>query len=251
MRSSVPVALAVAFSVLVLVGVRVVQAQGLIPDDYGIADTSFHYISAEEFQETSRGYYRLDSDGFWVASTNPLHFHHVAPLRLPSGALVDGYTVIYDDSDAVDDLTLELFRHYVGGFGATGTVQIGTTFTSSGSPGVRSTWVDLDPDITIDYHIAATSSTQSYVFKLQLQLTPDLRFRGVIVRWKRQVSPAPASATFSDVPTNHWAFQHVEALVDSGITSGCGGSTYCPDQPVTRAQMAVFLSKALGLHWAP
>ncbi len=67
--------------------------------------------------------------------------------------------------------------------------------------------------------------------------------------WNRQVSPAPASATFGDVPTNHWAFQHVEALVDSGITSGCGSGNYCPDATVTRAQMAVFLAKALGLHW--
>jgi hypothetical protein len=26
-------------------------------------------------------------------------------------------------------------------------------------------------------------------------------------------------------------------------------SYYCPDQPVTRGQMAVFLAKALGLHF--
>ena len=29
-----------------------------------------------------------------------------------------------------------------------------------------------------------------------------------------------------------------------GITGGCGGGDYCPDNPVTRAQMAVFLLKA-------
>jgi hypothetical protein len=56
-------------------------------------------------------------------------------------------------------------------------------------------------------------------------------------------------ATFSDVPTGHWAFQYVEALVASGVTAGCGGSNYCPDATLTRAQMAVFLSKALGLHY--
>jgi hypothetical protein len=51
------------------------------------------------------------------------------------------------------------------------------------------------------------------------------------------------------VPTNDSAFQFVEALVASGITVGCGGGNYCPDAPLTRRQMAVFLSKALGLHW--
>jgi hypothetical protein len=58
-------------------------------------------------------------------------------------------------------------------------------------------------------------------------------------------------ATFGDVPTNHQFFRFIEALVSSGITSGCGGGNYCPNDPVTRGQMAVFLSTALGLHFAP
>jgi len=63
------------------------------------------------------------------------------------------------------------------------------------------------------------------------------------------VSPAPGSATFNDVPTNHAFFQFIEALSASGITGGCQAAPplYCPDTPVTRGQMAVFLAKALGL----
>lgn len=71
----------------------------------------------------------------------------------------------------------------------------------------------------------------------------------VIYGYKLRVSPPPAAATFSDVPTNHPFFQFVEALAASGITAGCGGGRYCPDQPVTRGQMAAFLAKALGLHF--
>lgn len=74
-------------------------------------------------------------------------------------------------------------------------------------------------------------------------------FRGVRIYWRRQVSPAPGVASFSDVPTNHPLFQFVEALKASGITGGCTASTFCPDAPLTRGQMAVFLSAALGLHW--
>jgi hypothetical protein len=33
------------------------------------------------------------------------------------------------------------------------------------------------------------------------------------------------------------------------VTAGRGNGNFCPDQPLTRGQMAVFLSKALGLHW--
>jgi hypothetical protein len=74
-------------------------------------------------------------------------------------------------------------------------------------------------------------------------------FGGVRIAWRRQVSPPPGSQTFGDVPPSDLAFPFIEALVASGITAGCGGGDYCPDNPVTRRQMAVFLAKALGLHW--
>jgi hypothetical protein len=76
-------------------------------------------------------------------------------------------------------------------------------------------------------------------------------FDSARVYYQLQVSPAPATATFGDVPAGHPFFQFIEALVASGITVGCGGGNYCPDAPLTRGQMAVFLSKALGLHFAP
>jgi Zn-dependent metalloprotease len=52
----------------------------------------------------------------------------------------------------------------------------------------------------------------------------------------------PATGVFADVPTNYWAGKHIEQLARDGVTSGCGGGKYCPDQVVTRAQMAVFLA---------
>lgn len=72
---------------------------------------------------------------------------------------------------------------------------------------------------------------------------------GMAVGYQLQVSPAPAVATFTDVPTSHPFFQFIQALAASGITGGCGGGNYCPDSPVTRGQMAVFLAKALGLQF--
>jgi hypothetical protein len=71
----------------------------------------------------------------------------------------------------------------------------------------------------------------------------------VHIVYSLQVSPAPGAATFNDVPTSDPAFQFVEALYSSEITAGCGSGNYCPDAPLTRRQMAVFLAKALGLHW--
>ena len=80
------------------------------------------------------------------------------------------------------------------------------------------------------------------------QLQPD-QFTVAVIAYRLQVSPAPASATFGDVPTSHPLFQYVEALAAAGITGGCGRGNFCPDAPLTRGQMAVFLAKALGLQW--
>jgi parallel beta-helix repeat protein len=53
-------------------------------------------------------------------------------------------------------------------------------------------------------------------------------------------------STFTDVPTIHWAWQYIEALVQNGITSGCGSGRYCPGSVVTRDQMAVFLLRGIN-----
>jgi hypothetical protein len=74
-------------------------------------------------------------------------------------------------------------------------------------------------------------------------------FAWVEIWWRRSVSPAPANPSFADVPASDFGYQYIEALSASGITGGCGGGSYCPDAPLTRRQMAIFLAKALGLHW--
>lgn len=40
---------------------------------------------------------------------------------------------------------------------------------------------------------------------------------------------------------------YIEALVEADITTGCDVDLYCPDDPVTRGQMAAFLNRALPL----
>lgn len=73
--------------------------------------------------------------------------------------------------------------------------------------------------------------------------------RAVRLASVRQLGPAPATATFSDVPTNHPYFRHIELLAESLITGGCGNGLFCPDRPLTRGEMAVFLAEALGMNF--
>jgi len=57
--------------------------------------------------------------------------------------------------------------------------------------------------------------------------------------------------TFNDVGVSHWALPFIERLASSGITAGCGNNNYCPDDPVTRAQMAVFLVRGTHINDSP
>lgn len=52
---------------------------------------------------------------------------------------------------------------------------------------------------------------------------------------------------FIDVPVSSFADGFIEQLAAEGITGGCGHGNFCPDKPITRAQMAVFLVRTFGL----
>jgi hypothetical protein len=59
--------------------------------------------------------------------------------------------------------------------------------------------------------------------------------------------PACTTAAFADVPCASPFAAWVQELVARAITAGCGGGLYCPTDPVTRGQMAVFLTKTFSL----
>ena len=58
--------------------------------------------------------------------------------------------------------------------------------------------------------------------------------------------PMCSGSVFGDVPCTGGPFDSwIEELAGLGITGGCGGGNYCPSNPVTRAQMAIFLLKTV------
>jgi hypothetical protein len=61
--------------------------------------------------------------------------------------------------------------------------------------------------------------------------------------------PGRAPGAFADVDPAAWYAPAVAELAGRGLTVGCSREPlrYCPDEPVSRGQMAVFLARALGL----
>ncbi|BAO45540.1 carboxypeptidase regulatory-like domain-containing protein [Thiolapillus brandeum] len=65
-------------------------------------------------------------------------------------------------------------------------------------------------------------------------------------------TPPPATGTvFGDVAASDFGAAWIEELATEGITSGCGGGNYCPADPVTRGQMAVFIQRDFNLPIHP
>ncbi len=88
---------------------------------------------------------------------------------------------------------------------------------------------------------------------------PDLPIRRSVmavwlVRALDGADPAPIDRSrFADVDEGEWWAVHVERLAELGITRGCATepARFCPDSPVTRAQMATFLTRAFRLPSVP
>ena len=60
--------------------------------------------------------------------------------------------------------------------------------------------------------------------------------------------PPACQGVFDDVPCSLPFAPWIEELAAEQITGGCGGNNYCPNNPNTRGQMAVFIIKTFLLQ---
>ena len=82
-----------------------------------------------------------------------------------------------------------------------------------------------------------------------LQLTISKRAALIIAVALIVAIPGVAGAThiFTDVLDTNVHADGIEWVAGVGVTAGCGdGSTYCPNDPVSRAQMGTFMHRLSG-----
>ena len=72
---------------------------------------------------------------------------------------------------------------------------------------------------------------------------PCTRAQMATFLWRAAGAPAPVSNTcaFTDVPADAYYAKAVQWAVEQGITGGTSATTFSPDAPCTRGQMATFL----------
>jgi len=232
------------------------------PDGFGGQEQVTAYFAARWVPFNGTPIPHQDNISGYIGPTNTQQYNYYwTQVELPNGASLDGLDFLVYDNDANGRIGCGLIWtqgafpsegdpdpafDYGGGAMTVDADTPGYTVLSVDmiSPPIIHAWSDLDGD-------GAASASAYYLqcYAIQGDATDTVRLWGALVHWHRTISPAPATATFADVPVGSFGFQQVEALAASGITAGCGGGNFCPETPLTRVQMAVLLAKSLGLHW--
>ena len=185
--------------------------------------------------------------GIGVAQTSAALIDWYVQIHIPGGATLLRVDIEACDTSATSGLAFGIVR---------GATPGGTAANISGllSTGVAATpgcaFFPIAPAATTVIN-NATSNYWLFFYWNGAGGTPNVQIHSARVVYRLAVAPAPATATFTDVPVGHPQHRFIEALAATGITGGCGAGVFCPDAPLTRGQMAVFLAVAFGLHSAP
>jgi hypothetical protein len=216
------------------------------PDTYGTTSYNVTAISDLAFTpfDSSLAYTTNVGDYFRYMTT-PGGGEWATSASIPAGAVIDWLGVTSCDVPG------EGFSVYLYEASEDGSYTQVSAFLSSAHG--AATPCETDYNQFPLSHLVAYNARRTLQVLVNQEVTASTdgsaRFGAVEIWWHRTVSDAPAVATFNDVPTDHPFFQYIEALAASQITGGCGNGNYCPNAPLTRGQMAVFLAKALGLHF--
>ena len=226
------------------------------PETYGTSAISYVSVPASEFVPGLSSPYESDMSGIGPRWGTEGSLGFTAGLHLPSGAQVvyvelnsidtNPAEAVYGSLVVCDQLAGNCVNYpsdaagpedcQVSGFLCSGLAFVG------GGQGVSA-------DLTADEFVIDNVNHSYRLYAATFAGDGSNKIAGMVVGYVLHVSQPPATPTFNDVPTSDFGFQHIEALAASGITTGCGGGNFCPNSAVTRRQMAIFLAKALGLHF--
>jgi hypothetical protein len=133
---------------------------------------------------------------------------------------------------------------------------------AAGSPAVQSFAANSEPgNITITSQsgcnwtattndswitITSASGTGNGTVSYLVAANPNTTIRAGLITISGQTFTVLQGAAFLDVAAGNPFYSFIGKLSARGVTLGCGDDNYCPDQVVTREQMAAFIMRALG-----
>ncbi len=219
----------------------VLLAVGLASATAAQGQTQTYSASAPQFMPMSSATtYNYDSVGLHLYSTVPggMFLSEVHP---PIGGNINGFEIDACNTSLTAPLTATVFT--TDDFGNNTTIVAGP-LTVPANSGCGPFEVTITPPVAItdgahwvvDVETGAGDNTTSFS---GVKLTYDLA--------GFNFAPTPY---FADVPASSPIFPFVQKMFELGVTAGCGGGLYCPNSPVTRGQMSVFIVKSVyeGIH---
>jgi parallel beta-helix repeat protein len=94
--------------------------------------------------------------------------------------------------------------------------------------------------------ITSGSGTGNGTINYSVSVNTDPGIRSGTITAGGSVFTVYQAVDFNDVPPSHLFYTEIGKIYARGITIGCGGPNYCPEQAVTREEMAAFIIRALG-----
>ena len=176
-------------------------------EDWGTTSDNYVSIPAHELQLVVGGEGAANTSTFARScAASPCLW--AGGVHLPTGAEIMSLDVSACDSSATASVGFAL-RTVPRTPGPVGTVVSATT----GASGCIVSQVPVSPSVQV--------STVNNGYLVQVTADAGVSWTQLRVRYRLQVSPAPATASFPlDVPTTHPFFRFVEAMAASGLTGG-------------------------------
>lgn len=219
------------------------EVRGVVEQAFGVSSFSATTVGAAAFlpRNSQHGYVNVSNHYRSGAGAGIDTIIFDAPLHLPSGVtpLVAWFEVC--DFSTTGKLWAQLLACPNDNAACTTTTVLFDTGVGDEPGCYRDAVAITEPGLI-------TNGTHSYTLRIaDTDRTIETRFGALTVFWMRNLSPADGTANYVDVPLGDARRSYVEALTASGIAANCGTARFCPDDPLTRAQLAIFLAKALGL----
>jgi len=211
--------------------------------------------------------------GCCTFGTYPEPFATLGINRYAAGWIDTSDVTVHDDDETEvvlqeigDSGTEMLIIHGDGGYWTLDTrVKSADDVFQSAWSGVHVAWIDdcvgcwgttrrtvPEPPVPFDWtnFPAAYNTPLPHVLQAGDTLIVDTHTIEILAREGDAFRVSVISTRFIDVPANHTFYDDVEYLAVEAITLGCNppsNTLYCPNNNVTRGQMAAFLVRALGL----
>jgi hypothetical protein len=214
--------------------------EGVFEEAFGRNWQSTFYGAADFSPVSSADIYVGNVNNGYIYPASGSAGRYRAVVRLPSGAKIVAAAAYLFDNNATDinwQIRVVVYN--------AAPIQLGDCNKStSGTPG----WTT---QTCLPNAVVANGVPGAYI-EIYVDMAAFAGLHGLFgvhLVWHRQIRTG-LSHPFTDIGSLPAEFQDsIAALRASNITTGTTATTFSPNGNVTRAQMAVFLARALGLHW--